>query len=130
MRSTIVNSVQRNGLMTSMMENLFRKATMMLGYGCLVSVLMALGTIAATWADQQLPIMMNTAYQDGTITAIYEATFQIDGRTYSFAPDAVIVNDKGVEIEASALVVTAEVKYHVKKEHYDKIDRMILFLPR
>jgi hypothetical protein len=80
-------------------------------------------------ADQQLP-MMTVGYQSGTITAINHTTFQIDGRTYSLTPDAVLQDPTGKEIEASALVVTAEVKYHLKKDQSDKIDRMVVYLPR
>jgi len=84
---------------------------------------------ASTRADQQLP-MITVDYQSGTITAIYETTFQIDGRTYSFTPDAVIVDDRGKQVDAGTLMADLEVKYHVKKNQNDKIDRMIVFLPR
>lgn len=83
----------------------------------------------STRADQQLPIM-TVDYQSGTITAIYETTFQIDGRTYSVAPDAVILDDRGKQLDAGSLMVDLEVKYRVKKDRNDKIDRMIVFLPR
>lgn len=83
----------------------------------------------STRADQQLP-MMTVDYQSGTITAIYETTFQIDGQTYSLTPDAVILDDYGKQLDAGALMAHLEVKYHVKKDRSDKIDRMIVFLPR
>lgn len=83
----------------------------------------------STRADQHLPIM-TVAYQSGTITAIYETTFQIDGRTYSLTPDAVILDDLGRQVDAGTLMVDLEVKYHVKNGRNDKIDRMIVFLPR
>ncbi len=80
-------------------------------------------------ADQQLP-MMTIGFQSGTITAIYESVLQIDGRTFSLSPDAILQDDRGREIEASALVVSAEVKYRMKKEQNDMIDRMMVILPR
>jgi glucan-binding YG repeat protein len=96
-------------------------------------------------AQSQIPAQ-SVAWQSGTITAIYETTIQIDGRTFSLAPDAVILDDTGNQMDASELVVTAEVKYHVKPasqqaskqdskqdntiEQQDKIDRMIVVLPR
>lgn len=83
----------------------------------------------STRADQQLP-MMTVGYRSGTITAVYETTFQIDHRTYSLTPDAVIVDDDGNQLDAGALMADLEVKYHVKKDQNDKIDRMIVFLPR
>ncbi len=87
--------------------------------------------IVPAWggAQSQIPVQ-NVALQNGTITAVYQTTFQIDGRTFSLAPDAIILNEKGLEAGPDLLVVTAEVKYHVKKEHNDKIDRIIVFLPR
>lgn len=70
------------------------------------------------------------AYQTGTITAIYENTFQIDGKTYVLTPDAVILDDSGNPTDTEAMAVGIEVKYHVKKDKSDKIDNIILFLPR
>lgn len=81
-------------------------------------------------AEEPLLQQMAVAYQNGTITAIYETTFQIDGRTFGLAPGAVLQDDTGKEIEASALVVTAEVKYRLKEDQHGKIDRMIVTLPR
>jgi hypothetical protein len=45
-------------------------------------------------------------------------------------PDAVILDDSGNQLDVGMLAVTLEVKYHIKKGETDKIDRMILFLPR
>lgn len=81
-----------------------------------------------TRADQQ-PAMMTVGYQSGTITSIYETTFQIDHRTYSLTPDAVLLDRHGDELNASSLRVDIEVKYHLQKDSKDKIDRMILYLP-
>jgi hypothetical protein len=83
----------------------------------------------STRADQQLPMIM-VDYQSGTITAIYETAFQIDGRTYSLTPDAVILDDRGKQLDAGVLMADLEVRYHLKKNQNDKIDRMIVFLPR
>lgn len=83
-----------------------------------------------SFADQSLPVAA-VAYRDGTITVIISpTTFQIDGRTYSLTPDAVILDDSGNQLDAGMLAATLEVKYHVKKDQNDKIDRMIIFLPR
>lgn len=81
-----------------------------------------------TRADQQ-PAMMTVGYQSGTITSIYETTFQIDHRTYSLTPDAVLLDRHGDELNASYLRVDIEVKYHLQKDSKEKIDRMILYLP-
>lgn len=82
-----------------------------------------------TRADQQSP-MMTVGYQSGTITSIYETTFQIDHRTYSLTPDAVLLDRHGDELDASYLRMDIEVKYHLQKDSKDKIDRMILILPQ
>ncbi|TKS58892.1 MAG: hypothetical protein EWM72_02544 [Nitrospira sp.] len=99
----------------------------------LFGFVLAMGLLVAdpagvSFADQSLPAM-NVAYRDGKITSIYETTFQIDHRTFSFAPDAVILDRHGDELNASALRVDVEVKYHLLKGSTDKIDQMIVFLP-
>lgn len=78
-------------------------------------------------ADQSSAIPVS--YQIGTITGIYETTFQIDQRTYSLTPDAVLLDRHGDELRLSHLRVDIEVKYHLQKDSKDKIDRMILLLP-
>ncbi len=80
-------------------------------------------------ADQPLP-MMTVGYQSGKITAVYQTTFLIDGRTYRLAPDAVIYDDSGNRIDAGYIGVDLEVKFHVKKEQNDTVDTMVLSLPR
>jgi hypothetical protein len=68
-------------------------------------------------------------YKNGTVTGIYETTFQIDHRTYSLTPDAVLLDRHGDPLEPKDLKVDIEVKYHLQKGSTDKIDQMILFLP-
>jgi hypothetical protein len=85
-------------------------------------------TPGTTRADQQPP-MMTVGYQSGTITSIYETTFEIDHRTYSLTPDAALLDRHGDELRPSHLRVDIEVKYHLQKDSKDKIDRMILLLP-
>ena len=79
--------------------------------------------------DQSLP-SMTIGYQKGTITAIYEKTLGIDGRTYGVMPDVVMLDEHGETMDPSRLRVTAEVKFYVKKEQSDMIDKMIVTLPR
>ena len=73
---------------------------------------------------------MVVGYQSGKITAVYQTTFQIDGRTYSLTPDAVILDDSGNPLDAGYIGIEIEAKFHVKKDQNDKIDQMILILPR
>lgn len=105
---------------------LFVRAGIML----LAVTALSVTSVGVTLADDQPLPAMTIGYQNGTITAIYEKTFQIDGRTYSLTPDAVILDDSGKQLDAGMLAVTLEVKYHLKKGETDKIDRMILFLLR
>lgn len=101
------------------------------GTGCLVVLMSIAGmtTPASSYADEPLPAAA-ASYPIGKITSIYEKTFQIDGRTYNLTSDAVILDDSGNQADVGMLAVTLEVKYHVKKDQNDKIDRMIIFLPR
>lgn len=77
--------------------------------------------------DAQPPAAV--AYKNGTVTGIYETTFQIDHRTFSLTPDAVLLDRHGDPLEPKDLKVDIEVKYHLQKGSTDKIDQMILFLP-
>ena len=87
-------------------------------------------SVGITRADNQSLPTMTVGYQSGKITAVYQTTFQIDGRTYSLTPDAVLLDESGNEIDASYVGVQIDAKFHVKKDQSDKIDKMILDLPR
>ncbi|HYM88472.1 MAG TPA: hypothetical protein VES92_05080 [Nitrospiraceae bacterium] len=87
-------------------------------------------TVGVTPADDQPLPSMTIAYQNGTITAIYEKTLDIDGRTYGLMPDVVMLDEHGDMLDPARLMVTAEVKFHVKKEQSNMIDKMIVTLPR
>ena len=87
-------------------------------------------TVGVAQADDQPIPAMAVGYQNGTITAVHQTTFQIDERTYSLTPDAVIFDESGNQIDAGYIAVQIEAKFHVKKEQSDKIDKMILTLPR
>ena len=96
----------------------------------LAVTILSVMSVGITLADDQpLPSMM-IAYQNGTITAIYEKTLDIDGRTYGLMPDVVMLDEHGEMFDPARLMVSAEVKFHVKKEQSNKIDKMIVTLPR
>ena len=88
-----------------------------------------LGVGASQAEGQPLPAM-TVNYQQGEITALHEKTLDIDGRTYGLTPDVVLLDEYGEEMDPARLMVTAEVKFHVKKEQSDKIDKMIVTLPK
>lgn len=97
--------------------------------GCLVAVvLVALATPSLSYADEPLPAAV-ASYPTGKITSIYETAFQINGRTVSLAPEAVLVDRHGDPLQATALRVDIDVKYHIQKGTTDKIDWMLLVLP-
>jgi hypothetical protein len=78
------------------------------------------------YADQPIAVIAN---RDGKITAVYETTFQIDHKTYSLTPDAVILDRHGDPLTTSDFRVDIEVKYHLLKGTTDKIDQIVLYLP-
>ena len=94
-----------------------------------VTVLSVVNAGVTLAEDQPLP-SMTIGYQNGTITAIYEKTIDIDGRTYWLVPDVVMLDIYGRMFDPGRLVVTAEVKFHVTKEQNNKIDKVIVTLPR
>ena len=83
-----------------------------------------------TLADDQPIPSITVGYQSGTITAIYEKTLDIDGRTYGVTPDVVMLDEHGEQLDPARLMVSAEVKFHVTKEQSNKIDKIIVILPR
>jgi hypothetical protein len=87
-------------------------------------------SVGVTLADDQPLPSMTISYQNGAITAIYEKTLDIDGRTYSLMPDVVMLDEHGEMFDPARLMVSAEVRFHVKKEQSNKIDKMIVTLPR
>ena len=100
--------------------------------GIMVLVVTAFSVMSAwvTLADDQPIPSMTIGYQNGMITAIHEKTLDIDGRTYGLIQEVVILNQTGGVMEPRDLVVTAEVKFHVTKEDNNKIDKLIVTLPR
>ena len=100
------------------------------GISLLAVTVLSVMSIGVTLADDQPLPAMTISYQNGTITAIYENTLDIDGRTYGLTPDVVMLDEHGEMFDPARLMVSAEVKFHVKKEQSNKIDKMIVTLPR
>ena len=116
----------KRGSQISGHSRLFVRAGVMVLAVTVLSVM----SVGVTLADDQPLPSMTVSYQNGTITAIYENTLDIDGRTYGLMPDVVMLDEHGDTLDPARLVVTAEVRFHVKKEQSNKIDKMIVFLPR
>lgn len=85
--------------------------------------------VGVTQADDQPSPAIAVGYQNGTITAVHEKTLDIDGRTYGVVPDVVMLDQHGETLDAGRLMVSAEVKFHVKKEQTNMIEKMIVTLP-
>jgi hypothetical protein len=91
-------------------------------------VLAGTGAPQISRADEPLPAAM-ASYPTGTISAIYETTFQINGRTVSLVPEAVLVDRHGDPLPPTAIRVDIDVRYRIQKGTTDKIDWMLLILP-
>src|SRR3970040_1552204 len=74
------------------------------GLMALALTVLSVGSVGVTLGDDQPLPSMAIGYQNGAITAIYQTSFQIDGRTFSLTTDAVIVDDKGNQVDVSELV--------------------------
>lgn len=100
------------------------------GVMVLALTLLSVLNIGLTLGDDQPLPLMTIGYQNGAITAISEKTLEINGRAYGLMPDVVMLDEHGRMLDPARLTVTAEVKFHVKKEQSDKIDKMIVTLPK
>jgi len=94
----------------------------------LVVTLIAVLGPSLSFAEEASPAAV-VSYRDGKITGVYETTIQIDHKTFSFAPEVVILDRHGDPLYERHIRVDLEVKYHLLKGTTDKIDQMIVFLP-
>ena len=119
------------GLHRGSQMNGHRRLFVRAGIMALAVTVLSVVSVGVTLADDQPLPAMTIGYQSGVITSIYEKTLEINRRTYGLMPDVVILDEQhGRILEPGDLVVTAEVKFHVNKEQSDKIDKMIVTLPR
>jgi basic membrane lipoprotein Med (substrate-binding protein (PBP1-ABC) superfamily) len=131
-RSTMKDDARRQGKGFHPGSRMGGQNRLFLGVGIMLLALGVLSVVSVsiTQADDQPLPSMTINYQNGTITAINEKTLDINGRTYGMVPDVVMLDDFGRVLDASRLVVSAEVKFHVQKEHSNMIEKMIVTLPR
>lgn len=121
---------KRKGLNSGNQMGGHRRLFVRAGIMVLAVAILFVMNVGVTPADDQPIASMTIGYQDGTITAIHEKTLDINGRAYGLMPDVVILTERGKTMDPRDLVVTAEVKFHVMKEEGNKIDKMIVTLPR
>ncbi|OQW64453.1 MAG: hypothetical protein BVN28_03030 [Nitrospira sp. ST-bin4] len=94
----------------------------------LAVILIAVVNPPLSFAEEAPPAAV-VSYRDGKITGVYETTIQIDHKTFSFAPEVVILDRHNDPLSERDIRVDLEVKYHLLKGTTDKIDQMIVFLP-
>ena len=94
----------------------------------LVVALMAVLVPSLILAEEAPPAAV-VPYRDGKITGVYETTIQIDHKTFSLAPEVVILDRHGDPLYERDIRVDLEVKYHLLKGTTEKIDQMIVFMP-
>ena len=121
---------ERKGLRRGSQMGGHRRLLVRVGITLLAVTVLSVMSVGATLADDQPLPSMTISYQNGTITNIYEKTLDIDGRTYGLMPDVVMLDEHGETLDPARLMVSAEVKFHVMKEQSNKIDKMIVTLPR
>lgn len=92
-----------------------------------VGILLLMSPVIVS-AEQSLSTM-TVGYLSGKITGIYQVNLQIDGKTFSLAPECVLVDRHGDPLRPEELKEDVEVKYHLLKGSTDKIDSMVVFLP-
>jgi hypothetical protein len=121
---------KRKGLRRGSQMGGNRRLLVRVGITLLAVTVLSVVNIDVTMADDQPLPSMTIGYQNGTITAIYENTLDINGRTYGLTPDVVMLDEHGDTLDPARLMVTAEVRFHVKKEQSNRIDKMIVTLPK
>lgn len=107
-----------------------QKSWMALSVASLLTIGLSLsvGTEVVQADEPSIPAAA-ASYPAGKITSIYETAFQINGRTVSLVPEAVLVDRHGDPLPPTALRVDIDVKYHIQKGTTDKVDWMLLILP-
>ncbi len=121
---------QKKGLQRGSQVRGQRRLFLRVGLMLLAVTVLSVTTVGVTLADDEPLPSMTVGYQNGTITAIYENKLDIDRRTYGLMPDVVMLDEHGDLLDPGRLMVDAEVKFHVKKEQSNMIDKMIVTLPR
>ena len=104
-------------------------------YRPVAAALLVFGILALVWPDSCVLASSDKAVvlpgaQSGTVTAVHQSSFDIDGRSYQLAQDVEILDPNGAQLDARAIRVLVEVKYLVKKDEPSKIIKMVLNLPR
>jgi hypothetical protein len=120
--------------MTVMKRNAYQSQILRSWSGIVMAMVLTISSalsagVEGVRADESSPPAGIASYPSGKVTSIYERAFQIDGRTVSLVPEAVLVDRHGDPLPPTALRVDIDVKYHIQKGTTDKIDWMLLILP-
>ncbi|MCP9470042.1 MAG: hypothetical protein NNA31_08615 [Nitrospira sp.] len=68
--------------------------------------------------------------EQGMVTGVRERTVVIDGRDYEFDQKVEVFDAKGNRVDLSAIVRNAEVRFRLKQDDINKIDRIVVYLPQ
>lgn len=79
---------------------------------------------------QSRPTVIGGLAEQGMVTGIRERTVVIDGRDYEFDQKVEVFDAKGNRVDLSAIVRNAEVRFRLKQDDINKIDRIVVYLPQ
>lgn len=88
------------------------------------------GQLSNVGAQEVVPQVATAGMSGGTVTNVHADSLDINGINFRLASDVTIVDPKGEPMDPSAIRVTAEVKYMVKREQPNRIVKLIVYLPQ
>jgi hypothetical protein len=80
--------------------------------------------------SQSRPMMIAGLTERGMVTEVRERTIVIDGRDYEFDQKVEVFDAEGNQADLSTIVRNAEVRFRLKQEDVNKIDRIVVYLPQ
>ncbi|MCP9438722.1 MAG: hypothetical protein NNA20_04780 [Nitrospira sp.] len=88
------------------------------------------GVTSSIAMAQSRPMVAAGLPYSGMVTDVRERMIEIDGRLYACDPKVEVFDDDGNEADFSAIVKGAEVRFRLKQDDLNKIDRIVVYLPR
>lgn len=102
------------------------KGIVALGVCALMQVALSVPSVGFAQTEITMPFS-TVGFQAGVIDEVQGSTIRIDGRTYVLKSGVQIVDHRGRPLEVGQIVLTSEVKFHLKEGH---IDKMAVKLPQ
>ncbi|MCS6896590.1 MAG: hypothetical protein NZM29_01330 [Nitrospira sp.] len=88
-----------------------------------------MGGAPRVWAQSRAMVSAGLPHS-GMVTDIRERMIEIDGRLYTFDPQVQVFDDEGNQVDLSAIVRNAEVRFRLKQDDVNRIDRIVVYLPQ